>query len=188
MSQLLSITFDLLWVFALLQKLGASTASIYEDLICRHLSAPPGTQVLDIGCGIGAHRKLFWEQNYLGVGISASRIELASRRYGAVFEVMDASKLDVRDTSVDLTLCCDISPCGCECGSHHGSGVMARAPSRRKCSHNRTCDSVRPQVLDEALGICQRRRSVPAHRTSVACVGGKSGADRSVGTCIGTLA
>ena len=103
--QLLSIAFDLPWVFALLQKLGASTASIYEDLIRRHLSAPPGTQVLDIGCGIGAHRKLFWEQNYLGVDISASRIELASRRYGAVFEVMDASKLDVRDTSVDLALC-----------------------------------------------------------------------------------
>lgn len=44
-------------------------------------------------------------QTYLGVDISASYIEWATRRYGAVFKVIDAGDLDVSDTSVDLTLC-----------------------------------------------------------------------------------
>ncbi len=92
-------------VFALLQKLIPWTQSIYAELMRRYISAPPGAQVLDIGCGLGAHRQFFFGQDYLGVDISATYIEWASRRYGAAFKVMDAGKLDISDTSVDLTLC-----------------------------------------------------------------------------------
>ncbi len=103
--QLLSIASDFPMVFALLQMLGAGTVAIYADLMRRYISAPPGAQVLDIGCGLGAHREFFFGQDYLGVDISATYIELASRRYGAVFKVMDAGKLDISDTSVYLSLC-----------------------------------------------------------------------------------
>lgn len=105
MRQLLSIASDVPWVFGLLQKLGIGTVLIYTDLIRRRLNASPGMEVLDIGSGIGAHRQFFVGQKYLGVDISASYIEWATRRYGAVFKVMDACDLDVSDTSVDLTLC-----------------------------------------------------------------------------------
>lgn len=97
--------FDIPWVYAASQRLIPFTVWVYEDLIRRHAKAAGGGRVLDIGCGVGAHRHFFPGCDYWGVDINAGYIEKANRRYGSGFQVMDATRLDFSDGSFDRTLC-----------------------------------------------------------------------------------
>lgn len=97
--------FDSPWVYAASQRLIPFTVWVYQDLIRRHALARPGARVLDVGCGVGAHRRFFPDCDYRGVDISPGYIEQANRRYGGGFRVMDATRLDYPPESFDQTLC-----------------------------------------------------------------------------------
>ena len=91
-------------VFALSQRLIPFTGWVYDDLIRRNVSIAKG-RVLDIGCGLGAHRKFFPEAYYHGLDINPGYIEKAHQMYGGGFEVMDATRLKFSGGTYDLTLC-----------------------------------------------------------------------------------
>lgn len=111
--------FDHPWVYAASQRMIPFTVWVYQDLIRRHALARPGARVLDIGCGVGAHRRFFSGCDYMGVDINPGYIGKASRRFGTGFRVMDATRLDFPDGSFDQTLCVATF--------HHLSDGQARA-------------------------------------------------------------
>jgi ubiquinone/menaquinone biosynthesis C-methylase UbiE len=78
---------------------------VYEDLIRRKVDTRPGARLLDIGCGVGAHRKFFPEVSYRGIDINPDYINRARRLHGGGFRVMDATRLEFADAEFDLTLC-----------------------------------------------------------------------------------
>lgn len=93
------------WVFRLSQKLGKPTLDLYEGQVRDNVSPRPEERVLEIGCGFGAHRKLFNCQ-YLGTDINSRYIELANQRNaqprnGADFQAMDCTRLTLPDQSFD---------------------------------------------------------------------------------------
>lgn len=87
-------------VFAFTQKLNPMTVSLYRRLVTTYVSAGPGAAVLDIGCGVGAHRPLFPDARYVGIDVNAEYIRVASARPGT-FLVMDAGALDFPEGSFD---------------------------------------------------------------------------------------
>lgn len=93
------------WVYALSQRLIPFTVWVYEDLIRRQVTAPAGATILDIGCGVGAHRKFFPDVRYRGIDINPEYIARATRHHGDGFAVMDATRLEYPDGHFDLTLC-----------------------------------------------------------------------------------
>ena len=97
--------FDNPHVFALSQRLNPFTVGVYEDFIRRHVIVRPSARLLDIGCGFGVHRKFFPTADYRGIDINPEYIEMAKRRFGDGFEVMDATRLKYADDTYDLTLC-----------------------------------------------------------------------------------
>lgn len=97
--------FDNPWVFALSQRLIPFTVWVYEDLIRRQVKARPGARLLDIGCGVGAHRKFFPAADYRGIDINPDYIVRATRLHGGGFQAMDATRLAFADGEFDLTLC-----------------------------------------------------------------------------------
>lgn len=93
------------WVFALSQRLIPFTVWVYEDLIRRRIHAPRGARVLDIGCGVGAHRKFFPGVEHIGIDINPDYIARATRLHGTGFRTMDATRLEFEDASFDLAFC-----------------------------------------------------------------------------------
>ena len=88
-------------VFDFSQKLNPMTVSLYRKVVSEHVRLPIAGSVLDIGCGVGAHRPLFDAVRYTGVDINPAYIAEACRRFGALFHVMDAGALDFPDGSFD---------------------------------------------------------------------------------------
>jgi ubiquinone/menaquinone biosynthesis C-methylase UbiE len=101
----LQSVFDNSWVFELSQRLIPFTAQTCESLIRRHVVARPGARVLDIGCGVGAHRKYFPDAEHIGIDINPAYIARATKLYGGGFLTMDATRLEFEDASFNLTLC-----------------------------------------------------------------------------------
>jgi SAM-dependent methyltransferase len=97
--------FDNPWVFAVSQRLIPFTVWVYEDLIRRRIVAPHGAKVLDIGCGVGAHKKFFPATQHIGIDVNPAYIERAKRFQGGDFRVMDATRLEFDDASFDLAFC-----------------------------------------------------------------------------------
>jgi SAM-dependent methyltransferase len=97
--------FDNPTVFALSQRLIPFTPMVCEDLIRRQIVAPAGAKVLDIGCGVGSHRRFFPGAEYVGIDINSDYVTRATRLHGGDFRTMDATRLEFRDASFDLTLC-----------------------------------------------------------------------------------
>lgn len=97
--------FDHPWIYAASQRLIPFTVWVYQELIRRHALARPGARVLDIGCGVGAHRQFYPGCDYTGVDINPGYIEQANGRFGGGFRVMDATRLEFADASFDQTLC-----------------------------------------------------------------------------------
>ncbi len=58
---------------------------------------PPGSRVLDVGCGPGTNARLFAQCDYLGIDLDPGYVERAVARFGRRFRVGDASRLDVAD-------------------------------------------------------------------------------------------
>jgi ubiquinone/menaquinone biosynthesis C-methylase UbiE len=97
--------FDNPVVFAVSQRVIPFTVWVYEDLIRRRIIAPRGAKVLDIGCGVGAHRKFFPDTQHTGIDVNPGYIERAKRFHGGDFRVMDATRLEFDDASFDLAFC-----------------------------------------------------------------------------------
>lgn len=110
--------FDHPIVFGLSQRLIPFTVWVYEELAAAHLSFRPGDQVLDIGCGLGAHRLLLRGTQYTGIDINPNYIAQANRRFGGGFLVMDASRLEFQDASFDSAI--SIATC------HHLDDTLVR--------------------------------------------------------------
>ena len=111
--------FDSPWIYAASQRLIPFTVWVYQDLIRRRALARPGARVLDVGCGVGAHRQFFPACDYTGVDINPGYIEQANRRFGGGFRVMDATRLEFPAESFHQTLCVATF--------HHLSDDQARA-------------------------------------------------------------
>lgn len=97
--------FDNPFVFALSQRLVPFTVWVYEELARKHLSFGAGAAVLDIGCGVGRHRRFFGAQDYTGIDINAAYIARATRAYGPGFLVMDASRMEFAGGRFDGAVC-----------------------------------------------------------------------------------
>ena len=80
-------------VFSFTQKLNPMTVTLYRRLVEDHVVVPVGGGVLDIGCGVGAHRPLFPGRRYSGIDINPAYVDEANRRHGGGFHVMDAGAL-----------------------------------------------------------------------------------------------
>src|SRR5262249_11908800 len=76
------------------QKLNPMTSALYRQLVFEHVAATTSGAILDIGCGVGAHRSLFTTQDYVGIDVNADYITAASQIYGDRFLVMDAGAMD----------------------------------------------------------------------------------------------
>jgi SAM-dependent methyltransferase len=76
------------------QKLNPMTVGLYRQLLQQHVASEPITSVLDIGCGVGAHRSLFPGTRYAGIDVNPAYVEMATRHYGEGFRVMGAGALD----------------------------------------------------------------------------------------------
>jgi len=97
--------FDNAWIFELSQRAIPFTVWVYEDLARRHVLCGHTDRLLDIGCGVGWHRRLFRLPHYTGIDINASYVTRATRLYGRRFHVMDASRLAFRDEVFDGAIC-----------------------------------------------------------------------------------
>jgi ubiquinone/menaquinone biosynthesis C-methylase UbiE len=97
--------FDNPTVFALSQRLIPFTVWVYEDLIERRIVAQRGAKVLDVGCGVGAHRRFFPGTEYTGIDVNPDYIVRATRQYGSGFKTMDATRLEFGDASFDVSFC-----------------------------------------------------------------------------------
>ena len=97
--------FDNAWIFELSQRAIPFTVWVYEDLARRHVQCGNTDRLLDIGCGVGWHRRLFRLPHYTGIDINASYVTRATRLYGRRFHVMDASRLAFRDEVFDGAIC-----------------------------------------------------------------------------------
>jgi SAM-dependent methyltransferase len=93
------------WLFAASQRLIPFTVWVYEDLIRRRIVPPRGGRVLDIGCGVGAHRKFFRGVEHVGIDVNPAYIARATKLHGSGFHTMDATRLEFEDASFDLTFC-----------------------------------------------------------------------------------
>ena len=97
--------FDNPWIFELSQRAIPFTVWVYEDLARRHVKFDAADRLLDIGCGVGWHRRLFRDPAYTGVDINHGYLVRATRMYGPRFHVMDASRLAFRDAVFDGAIC-----------------------------------------------------------------------------------
>jgi SAM-dependent methyltransferase len=97
--------FDNAWIFELSQRAIPFTVWVYEDLARRHVQCGNTDRLLDIGCGVGWHRRLFRLPHYTGIDINASYVTRATRLYGRRFHVMDASRLAFRAEVFDAAIC-----------------------------------------------------------------------------------
>jgi SAM-dependent methyltransferase len=88
-------------VFGLTQKLNPMTVSLYRGLVEHHVVVPANGAVLDIGCGVGAHRPLFTDCRYSGIDINPAYVARATQLHGDGFHVMDAGALDFRSDTFD---------------------------------------------------------------------------------------
>jgi SAM-dependent methyltransferase len=66
---------------------------MYRQMLEQHVAATTTGRVLDIGCGVGAHRALFAAHDYVGVDVNAEYVTEARRTEGEVFRVMNAAAL-----------------------------------------------------------------------------------------------
>lgn len=68
-----------------------------------------GMNVLDIGCGTGAHLKLYQEEkcNVFGIDLSAAMLKVAREKLGdnVYLKLCDGSKTPFSDNTFDLILC-----------------------------------------------------------------------------------
>ena len=72
----------------------------------------PGMKVLDIGCGTGAHLKLYQALNcsVSGIDLSRSMLKIAREKLGgsADLRLGDATATDFSDRMFDLIVCCTV--------------------------------------------------------------------------------
>lgn len=88
-------------VFGLTQKLNPMTVRVYRRLLHAHVVESRARSVLDIGCGIGAHRPFFPTQRYTGIDINPAYVSMAVNAYDEGFHVMDARRLQFADATFD---------------------------------------------------------------------------------------
>lgn len=96
-------------IFWFSQKLNPFTVSLYEAFAKRNVPAGAEHYILDIGCGLGVHRKLFSKCRYTGIDINPEYISFARRMFGEAFFVMEAGRLQFEDASftqaISIAMC-----------------------------------------------------------------------------------
>jgi SAM-dependent methyltransferase len=140
--------FDNPRVFALSQRLIPFTVWVYEELARRHFGFAENDRVLDVGCGVGAHRALLRAQDYTGIDINPAYVARATRAFGAGFRVMDASRMEFPDAVFDGAVCIATL--------HHLSDDLVRSMIREALR------VVRPEgalhIIDPVLPVDPRAR------------------------------
>ncbi|MEY9186220.1 ubiquinone/menaquinone biosynthesis C-methylase UbiE [Bradyrhizobium sp. USDA 326] len=91
-------------VYDLNQFIGQPTVRRYTQLLVEEVPLSAGGDVLDLGCGTGATRRLI-PGRYVGIDINPHYIASAKRiRSGGEFIAMDATKLSFPDASFDQVI------------------------------------------------------------------------------------
>jgi SAM-dependent methyltransferase len=88
-------------VFGFTQTLNPMTVGLYRRLVRAHVRVEPGAAILDVGCGVGAHRPLFTSARYIGIDINPAYVEAARAAHGDMFRVMDAGALEFANATFD---------------------------------------------------------------------------------------
>ena len=89
-------------VFGFTQTLNPMTVRLYRRMVRDHVLVPPRGSVLDVGCGVGVHRRLFSSARYLGIDVNPAYIDAAKAAYGDdLFQVMDAGALQFAEATFD---------------------------------------------------------------------------------------
>jgi SAM-dependent methyltransferase len=107
------------WVYALNQFINPWTVDAYAGFVRGKVRPDSDSRVLDIGCGLGAHYSMLTPCRYTGIDINAAYVAHAARRYGDVFQVMDAGALTFAPGSFDAAV--SVATC------HHLSDQTIRA-------------------------------------------------------------
>lgn len=93
------------WYDKIFEPMNSGLRKIGLDMYPVH----PGMNVLDIGCGTGAHLKIYQDEkcNVFGIDLSAAMLNVASKRLGkdANIKLCDASKTTFPDNKFDLIIC-----------------------------------------------------------------------------------
>ena len=67
------------------------------------------SSLLDIGCGAGVYCKVYGNEGYIGIDISASIIKRTKKMFpDDNFVVCDAQNICIRDNSMDNVLCSEV--------------------------------------------------------------------------------
>ncbi len=62
-------------------------------------------KTLDIACGTGEFCRFFNKESYLGIDLSEKYIKYARKKYKYRFEVVDATKMDIRSEFDNILVC-----------------------------------------------------------------------------------
>jgi SAM-dependent methyltransferase len=108
--------------FSLNQLINPWTVGAYADFVRGKVRRGAESRILDIGCGLGAHYPLLAPCRYTGIDINPAYVAHAARRYGNVFQVMDAGVLSFAPDSFDAAV--SVATC------HHLSDQTIRAMIR----------------------------------------------------------
>lgn len=106
-------------VFKYSQKLNPWTVGQYRDFAVANVPYDNAEAVLDIGCGLGAHKPLFPGARYTGVDLNPAYIDYATRHYGDGFYVMDAGAMSFEESAFDHAL--SVATC-----HHLDDGIIER--------------------------------------------------------------
>jgi len=85
-------------VYALGQTLGRVTTDRYRKLITVNIKLAADTEILDLGCGVGAFRDCF-SGSYTGIDINPAYVKQAHASLPGTFAVMDCTSLTYSDES-----------------------------------------------------------------------------------------
>jgi SAM-dependent methyltransferase len=82
-------------------------AQLLRRTVAERIGLPPGSKILDVGCGLGLHAHLLAQEGYEVVGIDTSpaAIAVAKRRYPDIaFHCLDASSAATLGVLFDVVL------------------------------------------------------------------------------------
>lgn len=86
--------------YDLIQFFGQATPKLYTQLLNENVHIHSDQKVLEVGCGVGAHRK-YLSGEYHGVDLNSRYIKRAKQNFSGQFFVMNSTKLGCQKKTFD---------------------------------------------------------------------------------------